>query len=55
MTKSPRYKMLLRIVFSGVMSSRLSSAELRSLSDELRRGQLPDELAYMIDLVNNKL
>lgn len=55
MNKSPRYRSLLRTVLSGILSSKLSTTELRSLSEELRRGQFPDELAYIIDQINSHL
>ena len=45
----PRYKTLLRTLYGAALSSRLSMSDLKALSDELRRGQLADELAYMLD------
>lgn len=49
MITSSRYKILLRTVFSSILSSSLSSSDLRLLTDELRRGNISDELAYMLD------
>lgn len=46
---SPRYRNLLRFLFGVVMRSDLSHADLKALAKELRRGQLADELAYMIE------
>jgi aminoglycoside phosphotransferase family enzyme len=45
----PRYKALLRTLYGAVITSRLPASDLRALSEELRRGRLSDELAYMID------
>ena len=49
MSSPPRYKNLLRAVYSGIISSPLNHSELRLLAEELRRGRLPDELAYMLE------
>jgi hypothetical protein len=49
--QSPRYRNLLRTLFGLVVRSDLGGTDLRVLADELRRGQLPDELAYMLDKV----
>jgi hypothetical protein len=46
---SPRYKSFLRTLYGAVLTSRLSASDLKALSEELRRGQLSDELAYMIN------
>lgn len=46
-----RYRSLLRTVYTSILASRLSAAELRALSEELRRGRFADELAYMLDRV----
>jgi hypothetical protein len=37
----------------AILQSNLSDRDLVFLSNELRRGQLPDELAYMIEQVAN--
>lgn len=52
MIQSPRYKSLLRSLYTAVLQSNLSTNELKLLSQELRRGQLSDELAYMLDKVS---
>ena len=44
-----RYRMLLRTLFGAAIHSRLTPADLKTLSYELRRGRLADELAFMID------
>jgi hypothetical protein len=49
--RSPRYKTFLRTLYGAVLSSRLSTSDLKALAEELRRGQLADELAYMINRV----
>src|SRR5689334_12543902 len=46
---SLRYRMFLRTLYRAVLGSPLSTSDLKALSVELRRGQLADELAYMID------
>ena len=46
---SLRYRTLLRTLYTSVLGSRLTSAELRSLVVELRRGRLSDELSFMIE------
>jgi hypothetical protein len=46
---TPRYRSILRTMLGAVLQSNLSSSDLNYLSNELRRGQLPDELAFMID------
>ena len=46
---SPRYRSLLRTIYTAVLSSRLSPSEMQMLVMELRNGRLPDELAFMID------
>ena len=46
---SPRYNTFLRTLYGAVLASRLSVSDLKALSEELRHGRLPDELAYMID------
>jgi hypothetical protein len=50
--QDPRYRLILRSIFTAVMQSGLSTSDLRLLAQELRRGRLPDELAYMLDSVN---
>jgi hypothetical protein len=47
-----RYRSILRSIFTAVMQSGLSASDLRLLAEELRRGRLTDELAYMLDQVN---
>lgn len=49
MNSSPKYRILLRSIYTAVIGSGLSPKDLRSLAEELRRGRLPDELAYMVD------
>ncbi|MBB3773307.1 hypothetical protein FHS55_003940 [Angulomicrobium tetraedrale] len=49
MMQSTRYKALLRSLFASVMQSELSASDLRLLAEELRRGRLGDELAYMVE------
>lgn len=49
--QSPRYRSILRHAFTAIMRSDLSASELSVLVDELRRGQMTDELAYMIEQV----
>ncbi len=46
--RRPRYKTFLRTLYGAVLTSRLSASDLKAFADELRRGQLADELAYMI-------
>jgi hypothetical protein len=46
-----RYRQILRSLLATILQSGLSVADLHSLADELRRGQLPDELAFMLDQV----
>lgn len=50
--QSPRYRALLRSLFGAVMKSDLDAGQLKALAEELRRGQLSDELAFMLDQVN---
>lgn len=52
MITSARYRSLLRTVFASIVGSKLSATELKQLVEELRRGRLPDELAYMLDRAN---
>lgn len=49
MIQSPRYRSFLRSLYTAILQTNLSSNELRQLAEELRRGRLPDELAYMLD------
>lgn len=44
-----RYRTLLRKLFGAAMHSNLTYTDLKALSQELRRGRLSDELAFMID------
>jgi hypothetical protein len=48
----PRYRRILRSMFSAIMQSDLSATDLNRLAEELRRGRLSDELGYMIHEVN---
>jgi hypothetical protein len=48
-----RYRSLLRSAFSAIVDSGLSASEIRALADELRRGQLADELALMLEKVSS--
>jgi hypothetical protein len=48
----PHYRRMLRSMFAAVMQSSLNATDLNRLVEELRRGRLVDELAYMIDQVN---
>jgi hypothetical protein len=52
MIESSRYKAFLRLLFGTVVDSRLSAKEMRQLAEELRRGRLADELAYMIENIS---
>ncbi|MFO6429800.1 hypothetical protein ACLBKT_06870 [Erythrobacter sp. W302b] len=49
---SARYRSLLRAIFSTILASRLSPADLKVLARELRDGRLGDELAFMLDQVS---
>ena len=55
MNNSPRYRKLLRTVYSGIIGSKLTPSELHSLAEELLRGRFPEELAYMLDQVTKHL
>ena len=53
MIQSSRYRSLLRTLYTAILQSNLSANDLRLLSEELRRGRLPDELAFMVERVSN--
>jgi hypothetical protein len=46
---TPRYRSILRTLLGAILQSGLNDRDLAYLSDELRRGRLPDELAYLVD------
>jgi hypothetical protein len=49
----PRYRSILRTVFTGILQSGLTASDLRILSMEFRRGRIADELAHMLDQANS--
>lgn len=53
MIQSSRYRSLLRSLYTAILQTNLSANDLKQLANELRRGQLADELAYMLDKVSN--
>jgi hypothetical protein len=53
MMQHPRYRFLLRSVYTAVIQSDLTASDMRALAVELRRGQFPDELSYMLEKVSD--
>ena len=49
MIQSSRYRSFLRSLYTAILQTNLSANDLQLLAEELRRGQLSDELAYMLD------
>jgi transposase len=46
---SPRYRTVLRAVYTAIIGAKLSQGEMRSLIMELRRGQIADEISFLLD------
>jgi hypothetical protein len=53
MMQSARYKSMLRTIFAAILQSNLSAADLKALSQELRRGRLTDDLSLLLDQFGN--
>lgn len=50
-----RYKILLRTLLGAILSSRMSESELYYLVGELRKGQITDELAFLLEQISGHI